>query len=410
MAKRPRNILDLSLMVTKESFRSFMRNNGLGTSASLAYYGFFAFIPLAFIVIAFVSTYVVSSQVALKGIENLVARIFPRFSTILTNEIHFLLENKNTIGILGFVALFWSITPLSDAVRSAFQRIFKVEKKRPFLKSTLLDILAVSVILVLFGVLMFSELLYDYLEETLYGDFPFILDFMDVAGPLVLTFLFVMFFYLMFLPVKLKAGQLCIAAGITAFLWIVLREIFSAFITFNPSLGFAFGSLKAIFILVLWSFFSFAVLIFGMEVLTNIRKKDTVILQTLFDGRRSKNPVAQRLLEQFIREYHEGEIVFNEGDQGERMFYVVSGLVNIVKNEILINAVKPTEYFGEMAMLLNVPRIATAVVAESGTQLAIISRRNFDILLNDNPEVVLTILKSMAARLRSADEHYCTIH
>lgn len=128
MTKRAGNILDLPLVVARESFRSFMRNNGLGTSASLAYYGFFAFIPLAFIVIAFVSTYVVSSQVALKGIENLVARIFPRFSTILTNEIHFLLENKNTIGILGFVALFWSITPLSDAVRSAFQRIFKVEK------------------------------------------------------------------------------------------------------------------------------------------------------------------------------------------------------------------------------------------------------------------------------------------
>jgi len=51
MAKRPSNIFDLSLVVAKESFRSFMRNNGLGTSANLAYYGFFAFIPLAFIVL-----------------------------------------------------------------------------------------------------------------------------------------------------------------------------------------------------------------------------------------------------------------------------------------------------------------------------------------------------------------------
>jgi len=187
-----------------------MRNNGLGTSASLAYYGFFAFIPLASIVIALVSTYVVSSQVALKGIESLVAKIFPQFSTVLTNEIHFLLEHKNTIGILGFVALFWSITPLSDAVRSTFRRIFKVEKKRSFLKSTLLDILAVSVILILFGGLMFSELLYDYLEETLYGDFPFIFDVIDIIGPLLLTFLFVVFFYLIFLPVKLKASQLCV--------------------------------------------------------------------------------------------------------------------------------------------------------------------------------------------------------
>ena len=381
-----------------------MRNNGLGTSASLAYYGFFAFIPLASIVIALVSTYVVSSQVALKGIESLVAKIFPQFSTVLTNEIHFLLEHKNTIGILGFVALFWSITPLSDAVRSTFRRIFKVEKKRSFLKSTLLDILAVSIILILFGGLMFSELLYDYLEETLYGDFPFIFDFIDITGPLLLTFLFVVFFYLIFLPVKLKASQLCVGAGITAILWTIIREVFSAFITYNPSLGFAFGSLKAVFILVMWSFFSFSVLIFGMEVLASIRKKDTVILQTLFDGKSSKSRTTQRLLEHFIREYHEGEVIFKEGDQGERMFYVVSGLVNIEKNGTLINAVKPTEYFGEMAMLLNAPRVATAVVALPDTKLAIISRKNFETLLHDNPEIVLTLLKSMAARLRSADE------
>jgi len=409
MAKRPGNILDLTLVVARESFRSFMRNNGLGTSASLAYYGFFAFIPLAFIVIAFVSSYIVSSQVALQGIEGLVRRIFPRFSTLLTNEIHFLLEHKNTIGILGFVALFWSITPLSDAVRSSFQRIFKVEKKRPFFKSTLLDMLAVSVMLIIFGLLMFSELFYDYLEVTLYGDYPFVLDFIDVIGPLLLIFLLVLFFYLMFLPVKMKTSHLCIGAGITAVLWIVIREMFSAFITYNPSLGFAFGSMKAIFILILWSFLSFAVLIFGMEILANTRKKDTVILQSLFDGNRSKNPNTQRLLEHFIREYHEGEIIFNEGDKGERMFYVVSGLVNIIKNGISINTMKASEFFGEIAMLLNIPRTASAVVAAPDTRLIIISRRNFETMLHDNPDIVMTILKSMAARLRSSDEHYCAM-
>jgi membrane protein len=384
-----------------------MRNNGLGTSASLAYYGFFAFIPLSFIVIAFVSTYIVSSQVALKSIESLVARIFPQFSAVLTKEIHFLLEHKNTIGILGFAALFWSIIPLSDAVRSTFQRIFKVEKKRPFLKSTLLDMLAVSAMLILFGVLMFSELFYDYIEETRYGDYPFVFDFIDVIGPLLLTFLFVLFFYLIFLPVKLKKSQLCLGAGITAILWTIIREIFSAFITYNPSLGFAFGSMKAFFILVLWSFLSFAILTFGVEILANMRKKDTVILQALFNGKSSKSKKTQRLLENFIREYREGEVVFDMGEQGEKMFIVVSGLVHIVNNDILINVVKQGEHFGEMAMLLNIPRITKAVIAENGTQLAIISRRNFEILLHDNPDVIITILKSMASRLRSADEHIC---
>jgi membrane protein len=268
-------------------------------------------------------------------------------------------------------------------------------------------LLAVTVIIFLFGSLMMSELLFDFLEDTLYGDMPFIFDFIDIAGPLVVTFIFIVFFYLLFLPVKLKVSQLCIAAGITSILWTIIRAIFSEFINYNQSLGFAFGSLKAVFILVLWSYFSFAVLIFGMEILANIRKRDSLILQGLFDVKITKSSARHRLLEKFIREYHEDEIVFNEGDQGERMFYVVSGLINIVKNGTLINVVKPTEYFGEMAMLLNAPRIATAVVAVPGTQLAIISRSNFETILHDNPEIVITILKSMATRLRKADEHFC---
>jgi len=38
-----------SLLIVRESIRSFQKNNNLDEAASLAYYGFFAFIPLFFI-------------------------------------------------------------------------------------------------------------------------------------------------------------------------------------------------------------------------------------------------------------------------------------------------------------------------------------------------------------------------
>ena len=85
------------------------------------------------------------------------------------------------------------------------------------------------------------------------------------------------------------------------------------------------------------------------------------------------------------------------------MFYVVGGSVTLKRGSLTLKTVSAGEYFGEMSMLLDAPRTADAVIAAPQTLLAVVSRDNFDLILAENPRVVLRILKEMAARLRETD-------
>lgn len=60
---------------------------------------------------------------------------------------------------------------------------------------------------------------------------------------------------------------------ITTFLWGIMRPVFGLFISYNPQYGFTFGSLKAIFVIIVWIYYSFGVLLFGIEVIANLREK-----------------------------------------------------------------------------------------------------------------------------------------
>jgi len=62
------------------------------------------------------------------------------------------------------------------------------------------------------------------------------------------------------------------------------------------------------------------------------------------------------------------------------------------------------EYFGEMAMLLEAPRTATAQAGPEGARLATIERGNFELILRENPHIVRGLLKEMADRLKATDQ------
>jgi CRP-like cAMP-binding protein len=54
-------------------------------------------------------------------------------------------------------------------------------------------------------------------------------------------------------------------------------------------------------------------------------------------------------------------------------------------------------------MLLDAPRTATAQAGPEGALLANIERSNFDVILRENPRIVLELLKEMADRLKETN-------
>jgi signal transduction histidine kinase len=124
------------------------------------------------------------------------------------------------------------------------------------------------------------------------------------------------------------------------------------------------------------------------------------------DGKLCSDTLERLLLQEKValRSYAAGEMVFEEGETGDAAYYVRAGSVDIVSRgrdgrERLLNHVRRGELFGEMVLLDQEQRIATAIASES-TELMVIRREEFAVLLRHVPELSLWMLRLFSHRLR----------
>jgi hypothetical protein len=100
-----------------------------------------------------------------------------------------------------------------------------------------------------------------------------------------------------------------------------------------------------------------------------------------------------------------GEAVFKEGDVGSDMFIIESGTIDILKkshgNEPLAT-LEAGDFFGEMAVLEDQPRFASAI-ARSSCRLLRIDRAAFGDVLAQNIEIAIRIMRKLTARLRRSE-------
>lgn len=109
----------------------------------------------------------------------------------------------------------------------------------------------------------------------------------------------------------------------------------------------------------------------------------------------------------FGRDFSAGEVLFREGDQGDVMYVIQSGLVRIVKRVggeyRSLATLGRGEFIGEMAILNGRPRSATALVLEDAKCL-VIDAATLEQMIASNTEITLRLVKKLARRLDSADE------
>lgn len=133
--------------------------------------------------------------------------------------------------------------------------------------------------------------------------------------------------------------------------------------------------------------------------------RSLVLFQDLRD--RELGLLAQSL---HSRTYHAGETLFLEGDIGRALFILESGRIDLLRDDKkgekkTIFTVTPGEFFGEMALLEQLPRNASAVAAERA-HVYLLYRSKLDQLLDSQPRIGVAIMTQLAqllsARLRRA--------
>jgi CRP/FNR family transcriptional regulator, cyclic AMP receptor protein len=117
--------------------------------------------------------------------------------------------------------------------------------------------------------------------------------------------------------------------------------------------------------------------------------------------------VQVQLYSRFGRKIPAGTVLFNEGDRGEEMYILQSGKVKISKRirgvEKTLATLEKGEFFGEMAILNDKPRSASAETIEE-CEMLMIDRKTFDALIRGNAEIAVRFIKRLADRLRETND------
>jgi CRP-like cAMP-binding protein len=115
------------------------------------------------------------------------------------------------------------------------------------------------------------------------------------------------------------------------------------------------------------------------------------------------------MFQRFTRVFESGEMIFSEFEPGDAFYLIQEGRVKLVKVigdvEKTLDILQPAEMFGEMAILENSPRSATAIALDK-VQVLEFNRQNFDILISGNPQIALKLLKTFARRLYDAKRKF----
>jgi len=104
----------------------------------------------------------------------------------------------------------------------------------------------------------------------------------------------------------------------------------------------------------------------------------------------------------FAKIFPKGSVIFSEFEPGDCFYLIQSGRVQLIKIvngfEKNLDILQPSEIFGEMAILENSPRSATAIAYDDVKALEF-NKANFEVLMMGNPAIAMKLLKTFVKRI-----------
>jgi CRP-like cAMP-binding protein len=119
-----------------------------------------------------------------------------------------------------------------------------------------------------------------------------------------------------------------------------------------------------------------------------------------------------RVRRTFERSFEAGQTVFDEGDPGEVLYIIQSGMVELMRSgpdgPHLVSRLAPGEFFGEMGVLLGQPRTVRAV-AVSDSRLIELDGATFEEMCVAQPEIAIRVIQRLAARVIDLDQRLAAL-
>ena len=366
----------------------------LSLCASTSFYFLFTLIPFIILIFLILSKWVSNSDIIFNELQNITSNLLPELSEKIMLQVKKFTDSSKGLGWFWFFILFWAASPLANSLRKNFLIIFNKRIKRKFYVNKFIDIVILLLVIFLFFIYIFIS---KYLVD-LAGLFHTLIPISEKSVLLILfssvsLIMFIAIFFKIMTPEKkLPQSLLLIGAAASCIVWIFLHEMFDLIMSMSQSYGIFYGSMRNLFISLIWLFLNVAGFLIGIELIAFIFNLEVYKFRSLF-----LHP-SKSLLKNFFHSHiirlQKKEVLFSYDSPSTSVYFIVDGQIKttINGNERLFHN---NQYFGELSVINNTKRLGEAVVVSDWAKIIKIPNSTFKKLLSEDLEFQNYILRNL---------------
>ncbi len=266
--KQHREILK-NLGLLWEVLKKFNDDNGFFLSSGIAFNILLNLIPFILLLSALVGTYLYNDQEVLNHIRTYFRDVAPALDPKIMGSLVDLIENRQIVGILGFVGLLWFSTWVFNSLRIALNIVFRTKKSRGIMRGLGIDLLMIILVGILLLVSMILSSVVPFLQSY-QGLIPVAIGptiqwILKYLLPFFLTFCMFFLIYKITPNKRVHFKSALQAALFAGLLWEAAKHLFAWYVVHLAKYSFFYGSLSTLVVFVLWVYYSAIVLILGGE-------------------------------------------------------------------------------------------------------------------------------------------------
>jgi membrane protein len=257
----------------KRLIKKFISDGCPIMASSIAFYFLFSIFPLILIFFSLSSIFIERPGIQ-TAVLDFVAERIPIIYNFTESNIEKIIENRTSIGIIGFIFLAVIATYVFDSIQFSLNKVYKTKSQRRYWKQKIFGFLIITLaFIIIFLSFMLSTSLF-YLANTVIDFFDlneslsiFLLRSTSISLGLLLNFS--IFGIVYFFGTNRKTHfkhHIYKGALLAAFLWEITKHIFIFFINRFADFEMAYGSVGSIIGFLIWIYISSYIFLIGAEV------------------------------------------------------------------------------------------------------------------------------------------------
>jgi len=261
------------------ALKKFSDDNGFLLSSGLAFTFLVGLIPLLLLLLFLAGSYLYSDREVLNHIRHYLENVAPSLDPRVMKNILRVIEDRKIVGVLGVGGLTWASIWVFSTLRTVLNITFQVKKGQGIIRGIATDLLMIFLVGSLHLTSMTFASVMVYLKRYRFT-FKSPLKLSVLVGfslkyviPFLLSFWMFFLIYKIIPNKKITSKSALQAALFTSLLWEGAKHLFGWYVLSLGGFTMVYGSLSALAVFVLWTYYSSTILVMGGEVAYFLEKE-----------------------------------------------------------------------------------------------------------------------------------------